>query len=218
MTRVLIAVPCMDMVAAGFAASLAMLQKNTNDIQCQVSFLCGSLIYDARNKISAQAIKFDADYVMWFDSDMTFDPDTMVRLFKDLEEHEDIDIVSGLYFRRSAPYTPVAFDKIFINEETNESTHEDYHGELSGLHEVGAVGFGCVLMKTDVLVDCFAEYGTCFDPIGHFGEDLSFCWRASKLGYKVALDCDVKCGHIGHITSNQSFYEAWTEAHNESKN
>ena len=210
--KTLIAVPAMDYVAAGFAASLAMLQK---DGEALVSFICGSLIYDARNKLAAQAIKLEADYIMWFDSDMTFQPDTMRRLFKTMEE-EDADIVSGLYFRRSAPYTPVAFDKVEINED-GTSSHEDYHGSLEGVHEVEGVGFGCVLMKAQVLMDVFGTYGGGFNPLGGFGEDLSFCWRARQLGFKLVLDTGVKLGHIGHITVNESFFKAWEAGHDESK-
>ena len=50
--KILVAVPSMDSVAAGFAQSLATLNKFG---QCSVSFICGSLIYDARNKLAAQA-------------------------------------------------------------------------------------------------------------------------------------------------------------------
>lgn len=214
MKKTLIAVPSMDFVAAGFAASLAMLRKEGDTL---VSFICGSLIYDARNKLAAQAVKLEADYILWLDSDMTFDPDTLQRLFKTLEDN-DADVVSGLYFRRAAPYTPVAFSEVRIDPETNESTHKDYTGALEGVHEVEGIGFGCVLMKTDVLFDIFGKFGNAFDPIGHFGEDLSFCWRARETGHKILLDCDIKCGHIGHMTVKQSFYEAWTEGHkNESK-
>lgn len=215
MKKILIAIPSMDYVAAGFAASLAMLQKSG---ECLVSFICGSLIYDARNKLAAQALETESDLVLWLDSDMTFTPDTLQRLVKTMEEN-DADIVSGIYYRRSAPYTPVAFAKVDINPETNDSYHEDYKGELTGVHEVEGIGFGCVLMKTDVIMDVFGKFNTCFDPLGHFGEDLSFCWRARQLGYKILLDFDVQCGHIGHVTITKNFYEAWTEGHkNESKN
>lgn len=209
--RVFIAVPSMDYVAAGFAASLAMLQK---DCEALVSFICGSLIYDARNKLAAQAVKVEADYVLWLDSDMTFDPDTLKRLFKTLEDN-DADIVSGLYFRRSAPYTPVAFDEVNINED-GTSSHKDYTGALEGVHEVAGVGFGCVLMSAQVLLDVFGKFGGGFSPLGGFGEDLSFCWRARQLGYKILLDTNVKCGHIGHITVTEPFFKAWGGAHNES--
>lgn len=213
--KVLIAVPSMDYVAAGFAASLAMLQKDEGEYL--VSFLCGSLIYDARNKLAAQALKYEADYILWVDSDMTFAPDTLKRLFKSMREN-NADIMSGIYFRRSAPYTPVAFEEVRIDPETNQSTHKDYTGELKGVKEVEGIGFGCVLMKTDVLFDVFGKFGPCFSPLGGFGEDLSFCWRARELGYKVFINFDIKCGHIGHIEVTESFFNAWQEGHqNEGK-
>lgn len=202
--RILIAVPSMDYVASGFAASLAML-KRVDD--CMVSFICGSLIYDARNKLAGQALKLEATHILWLDSDMIFKPSTLVDLVKTMDE-TGADIVSGLYFRRSAPYTPVAFSEVDINEADYTNTHADYVGELDGKHDVAGVGFGCVLMKTDVIADVVGQFGCCFEPIGKLGEDLSFCWRARKLGYKILLDCDIKCGHIGHITVNQSFFEA----------
>ena len=100
MKKILIAIPTMDMVPMGFAQSLAMLNKVG---ECVVSSVVGSLIYDARNKLAAEAVKLEADYVMWFDSDMIFQADTLERLMKDLDDGRDI--VSGLYFRRSAPFS-----------------------------------------------------------------------------------------------------------------
>lgn len=200
--KILIAVPSMDTVAAGFAQSLATLNKVG---QCSVSFICGSLIYDARNKLAAQALKMEADYIMWFDSDMTFEPDTLIRLLETMEK-EDAHIVSGLYFRRSAPYTPVAFDTLEISEE--KADWSDYKGELTGVHKVGAVGFGCILVDAQVILECFGKYKTCFSPIAHVGEDLSFLWRAKQLGYDTYLDCDVKCGHVGHVIVTEALYKA----------
>ena len=47
--KILIAVPCMDMVSARFAQSLTTLKKVG---KCTVSFLIGSLIYDSRNRLA----------------------------------------------------------------------------------------------------------------------------------------------------------------------
>lgn len=210
--KILIAIPSMDTVAAGFAQSLAMLRKVG---LCSVSFVCGSLIYDARNKLAYQAVQMEADYVMWFDSDMVFKEDTLIRLLKTAEEKK-ASIVSGLYFRRSAPFTPVAFDTLTIDDEGAKWT--DYKGELTGVHEVGGIGFGCVLVHADVIHDCFAKYETCFSPIGSVGEDLSFCWRAKQLGYSTYLDCDIKCGHVGHVIVTEGIYKALSGGNkNESK-
>ena len=204
-SRILIAIPSMDYVAAGFAQSLASLNYPDNS-QRAIALICGSLIYDARNKLAAQAVKDEFDYVMWFDSDMIFESDTVIRLFKTMER-EKADIVSGLYFRRSTPYSPVAFDSFGYGED-GEALFTDYSGELTGVHEVAAVGFGCVLMKADVIFDVFAKYKDCFSPIGKVGEDMAFCWRARQLGYKILLDTDIKCGHFGHVTVTEQLYKA----------
>ena len=79
MAKILICVPTMDMVAAGFAQSLAMLQKGGHETA--IMFEVGSLIYEARNKLARQAIKMGADYTMWFDSDMIFQPEQIAPLF-----------------------------------------------------------------------------------------------------------------------------------------
>lgn len=197
MTKILICVPCMDMVASGFAQSLAMLQKGGNETA--IMFECGSLIYDARNKLAKQAIKMQADYTMWLDSDMIFKPDTMVRLLA-----HDAPIVSGAYFRRSPPYHLVAFDK--CDTETREWTDLPLPAETV---KCGGVGFGCVLVRTDVLFEVAAKYKTWFEPMNGFGEDLSFCYRARECGFDILLDPTITCGHVGHIVVNEDFYKAY---------
>ena len=194
----------MDQVAAPFASSLATLNKKGN---CVIDMITGSLIYDSRNKIASHAIKTEADLVLWLDADMVFKPDTLEKLIADIDK--GADIVSALYFRRAKPYTPVAFGEINITDDGKAAGWSDYKGPLTGIHEVGGVGFGCVLMKTDVLIDCFAKYGTCFSPLAGFGEDLSFCWRARQEGYKIMLDTDIKCGHVGNMIVTEDFYRAF---------
>lgn len=199
MAKILICVPAMDMVATGFAQSLAMLQKGGNETA--IMFEVGSLIYEARNKLAKQAIAMGADYTMWFDSDMIFKPDTMVRLLA-----HDAPMVSGAYFRRSPPYHLVAFDE--CDAETRKWSDLDLPTETV---QCGGVGFGCVLVKTEVLFEVAARYKTWFEPVNGFGEDLSFCWRARQCGYDILLDPTVTCGHVGHIVVNEDFYKAYAE-------
>lgn len=199
MAKILICVPAMDMVATGFAQSLAMLQKGGNETA--IMFEVGSLIYEARNKLAKQAIAMGADYTMWFDSDMIFKPDTMVRLLA-----HDAPMVSGAYFRRSPPYHLVAFDECDV--ETRKWSDLDLPTETV---QCGGVGFGCVLVKTEVLFEVAARYKTWFEPVNGFGEDLSFCWRARQCGYDILLDPTVTCGHVGHIVVNEDFYKAYAE-------
>lgn len=197
--KILIAVPCMDQVAAGFAQSLATLNKVG---ECAVVFIVGSLIYDSRNKIATQAVEVGADYVMWFDSDMIFSPDTLQKLIAD-----DKDIVSGLYHRRTAPYTPVLFSEIGVNDD-GTAKWSNYDDHPDSLFRCEGIGFGCVLVKAEVLFDMAAKYHDWFGPTNGFGEDLSFCLRAKELGFEIWCDPTVNCGHVGHMVIDDKLYKA----------
>lgn len=203
--KILIAVPCMDMVSARFAQSLATLKKVG---ECTVSFLIGSLVYDSRNRLTAYAVAMEADYILWLDSDMVFAPDVLERMMKVLDENDDIDIISGLYCRRATPFTPVAFDKLEIGEDGN-LVFEDMKEIPDGLKEVAGVGFGCVLMKTDCIFDMANEHkGAWFTPMANAGEDCAFCIRAREYGYKIYLDPSIEFGHMGYAAVTRGFYEA----------
>lgn len=201
--KTLIAVPCMDQVAAPFAQNLAAMEKQG---EVFVSFLIGSLIYDSRNALTKQAIATKADYIMWLDSDMTFAPGIMTRMQQHMEEGKDI--VTGLYFRRRPPFSPVLFrtlERISESEAKHES-FEDYPQD--SLFEVAGCGFGCVMTRVSVLEDVALNYGTWFEPSYGLGEDLAFCLRARELGYKIYCDSEIKCGHIGQLVVDESVYRS----------
>lgn len=206
--KILIAVPCMDMVSARFAQSLATLKKVDN---CVVSFLINSLIYDARNKLAGYAVDGEFDFVLWLDSDMVFPPNTLERMVKTLDEHPEIDILNALYFRRGTPFSPVAYDRLEINDR-GECDYEDMKDVPTELSEIAGCGFGCVLMRTDCLLDLAAKFGAVwFTPIGNVGEDCSFCIRARNEGYKIYCDPTIKIGHMAYAPVDGSVYEATRE-------
>ena len=204
--RTLIAVPAMDTVPSRFAQSLAMLRKVGD---CALTFQIGSLIYTSRNELSRKAIEMDADYIMWFDSDMSFDPDILERMFAIMKE-KDIDILSGLYFRRVPPFSPVIFDKLEITDKGADWS--EFEEIPDGLFEVGGCGFGCVLMKSDVIFDVGMKFGDLFSPIGSVGEDLSFCWRARQAGHKIYCDPSIELGHCGWNMVDRKFYNSFRNA------
>ena len=203
--RTLIAVPCMDQVPAPFAQSLAMLQKTG---ECMLSMQIGSLIYTSRNNLAQMAIQMDVDYVFWLDSDMVFEPDTLIRMMDTLQKN-DYDILTGLYFRRVPPYTPVLFDKLDIHR--NICSWTEFHEIPEEPFEIGGCGFGCVLMKADVFYDVQAKHGNMFAPLGNNGEDIAFCWRARDCGFKIYCDPSVICGHVGYSVVDDQFFKAFCQ-------
>ena len=213
MRKILIAVPCMDTVPAPFAHSLATLTSfGIEDTQLQIRFNIGSLVYTSRNQLAKVAIEEGFDYVMWFDSDMVFNPDAMRILLKHLEE-DNMDMVTGIYFRRTPPFTPTVFKTMDVNEAAQESIWTEFDVIPNEPFEVEACGFGCVLMKTEILVAVFNKFGNMFSPIGNTGEDIALCWRARQCGYKIFADPSVSLGHVGHTVITKEFFQNYQLAH-----
>lgn len=205
MKKILIAVPCMDQVPALFCQSLAQLQKI---YECHLTMKMGSLIHLSRNEIASMSLAEEYDYVFWLDSDMVFKPDTLVRMVHTLEE-KDLDMLSGLYFRRVPMYTPVIFDRLEFEERVCKWS--EFKDLPEDLFEIGGCGFGCVLMKTDVFLDVYCRFKQMFEPIGDNGEDVAFCWRARQCGYKIWCDPSVICGHVGYSVVDEKFFMAFRE-------
>lgn len=209
MAKILIAIPCMDQVPAPFAQSLAMLNKGEHD--CAVAFQMGSLIYTSRNSLATAAFKMDADYVLWLDSDMVFPQDYLLRMMQTLKDN-DLDFLTGLYFRRTIPYSPVLFEKLETFEDLSGCNWKEFEDIPKELFEVAGCGFGAVLIKTDVLFDVQAKYGTMFNPVSGLGEDVAFCWRARQMDYKIYCDPTIELGHVGYSVVTGQFYQSYRHA------
>jgi len=205
--KTLIAVPCMDQVPVPFCQSLAQLQKIG---ECTLAMKAGSLIYTSRNELATMAISMGADYVFWLDSDMQFKPDTLIRMMDTLQKNK-LDMLTGLYFRRVPPYTPVVFDGLEMRTETICSWSE-FKKLPDELFEVGGCGFGCVLMDVGVFLDVQGKFGNMFAPMGNTGEDLAFCMRARQCGYKIYCDPTIICGHVGYSIVDEQFYKLFGES------
>ena len=206
MRRILIAVPCMDQVPAQFAHSLAWLASyGIEDTEISIWFNVGSLIYTSRDAIAKKALLDEVDLVMWFDSDMVFAPDTMKRMLKLIDEGHDM--VTGIYYRRTPPFSAVGFKTMELNEEGTAFDWTELTEIPDEPFEVGACGFGCVLMKAEIFVSVFAKYGQMFTPIANCGEDIAFCWRARQCGYKILADPSIGLGHVGHTVITKEFFK-----------
>lgn len=154
---------------------------------------CGEIFVPyAREQLGTFALDTNSDYLFMVDDDMMAPPE----LFFDLVKH-DVDIVAPLAFTRNPPHKPVAFQAV---EGWDPATQSDYYLTTNvmnyprnSLFECDAVGFGAVLIKTEVLKKMakpwfMGSHGT--------GEDLHFCIAARKLGFHVFMDSATKLGHL----------------------
>lgn len=199
--KVFIAIPCMDTLSAKFAQCLVNLVNHKRDFDVEVGFHIGSLVYDSRNKLAERAINSTADYVLWLDSDMTFMPDTLDMMLDTLKKN-NYEILTGMYFRRRPPFTPTLFEELRILP-TGTVTKE-FDEIPDEIFEVAGCGFGCVLMSRNVLWNVFCQNGNMFAPMNGVGEDLSFCYRARRIGHKIYCDPTIALGHEIRTTITKS--------------
>lgn len=200
--RIMIAVPCMDQVSAHFAHSLASMNRVG---ETMLAFEIGSLIYSSRNELAKKCIKANADAVLFLDSDMIFPEDTLEKMAKHIEDGKEI--VTGLYFRRRAPFTPVLYKELGI-DANGEAFHENLEElpDSKELFEVAGAGGGCLMITKNVLLDVMLNYQTWFDPFSGIGEDLAFDIRARDLDHKIWCDPTISCGHIGQLIINEEIW------------
>lgn len=215
--KTLIAIPCMDMVHTIFMKSLIGMSR-VGEVRYSIS--CSSLVYDSRNNLAKQAIDEGFDRILWFDSDMEFNPNFMKVLSADMDE--GLEMVSGLYFKRKAPTGPVVYEKIgYYHSEAEDAVtplavpYVNYPKDQ--LFECEGVGFGGVMVSTDLVKRVADKFGLPFSPILGFGEDLSFCMRVKEIGGKIYCDSRAKMGHVGLGTITEDIYLAQTGGRNVSK-
>ena len=139
--------------------------------------LAGALTPFAREKIVLKALKENCTHLLFIDSDMTFGPDALEKL------DGKKDIMAGLFFKRYSPYDP-AFtvnDKVVIPDK---------------LIEVDWVGLAFTLIDMKIFKTMPRPWFELdFNPEHIVGEDVLFCVKAKKLGFKVWVDPKVEIGH-----------------------
>lgn len=150
----------------------------------------------AREQIGRYAIDNNIDYVFMVDDDMLCPPDLFYKLVR-----HDKDVVGALAFSRNAGpsgnHFPVIYEAI---EGMDKVTKTPYYFTRyvanyprNTLVECDAIGFGAVLIKTDVLK---AIPEPRFMGMEGVGEDVTLCLKAKKQGFRVFMDTSVKLGHL----------------------
>lgn len=190
--KILLGMPCIHEIPTKTVISLLRTAERG---KVETMIVEGSLVYDARDQIAAAAVNEGYDFVLYADSDMIFNADDLKALLA-----HNVGICSGLYVTRRGENKNVAYSKIITRRNfPYRSPKLIPDGESSGFGEIRACGFGFCLIKTSVLKTMFKYYKSLFEPKWGVGEDIAFCIRARRLGYKTFIDRDVKLGHIGEV-------------------
>ena len=159
-------------------------------------FFYGYQVDQVRNLIADWIVKGPYDYLFAVDYDISFTPDTLIKLL-----NHDVDVVSGIYIQRFHDRHVIE-----IFEETGQGGFQHIPWQNikgKGLVQVGAVGLGCALIKKQVMVDIGYPqfyYRSALDHKDTYSEDLFFCRKALDKGFKIYADTTVLCDHTGSFT------------------
>lgn len=172
------------------------------------------LIQYARERFAESVLELDADYLLMVDDDMLAPPDLFFKLVAN-----DKDICAALAFTRNPDHKPVIYDVI---EGKDPMTKQPYYINKFAMNyprntlvECDAVGFGAVLIKRKVIE---AMKTPRFMGMMGCGEDITFCYKAKKLGFQVWMDTRIKLGHLGAPTIvTEDYSDAWNKLNPEQR-
>jgi len=194
--KILIAIPTARNIEAETFKSIYDLEI-PDGYQVTFQYFYGYNIDQIRNLIADWTVK-GFDYLFSVDSDIAFSSDTLRKLLS-----HNKDIVSGLYIQRKPG------QHILEVYETNDQgwwgVSNIPYGKIKdkGLVEIQACGFGCVLVKTEVMKSIGYPQFKYHSALNHnhtISEDVDFCRKALLKGFRIWADTSIKCKHIGQGT------------------
>ncbi len=189
--RILIAIPtARNIEAETFKSIYDLTVPDGYEVNFQYFF--GYQVDQVRNLISDWVTR-GYDYLFSVDSDIAFAPDTLVKLLA-----HDKDLVSGLYIQRKPGQHTLEVYRPNEHGGVNNIPYADIRGR--GLVEIAGCGFGCVLVKADVIRTIGYpqfKYHSAIDHKNTISEDVYFCRRARDSGFKLYADTSILCKHIG---------------------
>lgn len=200
--KIAILVPAHDMVPALFAVDLAALTLWTSaslpdNVEFGINTVTGTYVHTARQQLIDDALEMGVTHMLWLDADMRVPRESLVHLLQ-----HDVPVVGINYSKRARGHGFTALKKVGRGPAGEQLRTTD---ESTGLEEVEAIGFGCVLIRTSALKDLpdpreTPWFQNVYMGEGQWmGEDVHFCKLLREAGQKILVDHDLSkaCAHIG---------------------
>lgn len=217
--KLAICIPCYGDTRSKFTQSLASLLVHTaqadlrdadnNPIKVQIEtfIVSSSMLTEGRHRLVAEALAWEADYMLWMDADHVFPHDAFVRLWS-----HGLPVVGCNYARRCTPTAPTA--AYFDGEGPAKQLYTTEEKAKAGIVEACAhLGFGLCLIDMRVFdhLQAHAEehgdgnflplfkFEPTEDKIGMIGEDVFFFRKLREAGITPFVDHGLSW-EVGHLS------------------
>lgn len=190
MKKILIAVPTAVRIECETFKSIYDLEI-PEGYETEFHFFWCYMIDQGRNEIANYAIHHGFDYLLAVDSDIELPRDALKKMLA-----HDKDLVSGVYRMRRPEQVIELYDVNY------QQVPADAIRNTTDLIEIGGCGFGCVLVKVNVLAEVGYPqfvYHQAYRFDQTFSEDNDFCMKARNKGFKLYCDPTIKCRHKGTV-------------------
>jgi len=155
-----------------------------------------------RSVAATQFMEHDwADYMIFLDDDIVFNPHHLAKLFQDMKE--GYRLVGGLYPVRNgsqlASYGIEDKGGIRLDGKVNEIKWlaTGFMGIAKSLLKEMVEHYELPRLQQGQWCECFPFFVFTSDKKMLWSEDWSFCERAREMGEKVYADTSILLGHIG---------------------
>ena len=168
---------------------------------CQYQMISVSKVHHvARNEIIKDFLDSDKQYLLFIDSDMIWEKDSLPLAY-DLIQREDVDIVTAIYHQKNKPYLPT-IKKL----DLKAGCYNSFISWGGKPFEVDGSGMGFCLIARHVLEAMKPPH---CDWVGGFSEDLYFFLKAKKdHGFKIWAHPRIRVSHIAETTITTADWES----------
>jgi hypothetical protein len=173
--------------------------------ELKLFIVSSSLLTESRNRLVAEAIHWEADYMLWMDADHVFPRDALLRLLS-----HNMLVVGCNYARRCDPTAPTASR---LNGDKKELVWTTKKTAARGdMEQVAHLGLGLCLIDMRVygLLEQKAieegkehfwplfRFDMAEDGIGAIGEDVLFFQKLRDAGIPIVMDHNLSWD-VGHL-------------------
>lgn len=200
--RVVVIVPADSLIPAKAALSHWNLIFPPNNGVIRI-LAQGMEVGDAYSSVIQQVLDHpdlkNWEYVLTVEHDNMPPADGVMKLMEQMEQHPEYSCIGGLYFTKGE----AGVAQIWGDPKDPVINFRPQPPEPGKLIECCGTGMGFNLWRLKMFADPrFPKplFQTKRNKDGVSTQDLSFWMEARKLGYRCAIDCDVRVGHYDVAT------------------
>lgn len=172
-----------------------------------------NLRYSGGNNVGMQyALTQGADYVLLLNNDTVVDPPFLDHLIQTAESSELVGIVGPMIYYHNSPkkiWFAGGIIRWWQGWIEHRGIRETNNGQYSTTEQTDYVTGCCLLVKRSVI----EKIGFLDERYFMYGEDVDYCVRASRAGFKIFFEPNARIWHKISVSSGGHFswFKNWNK-------